>query len=143
MQRTNLQVIVGLVAACLVVPVLFDVSGLLVMPDAGSQLSWHTVTFGIPAAFLLIGYQIASRSKSYSAGAFARGGAVTGIVMGLIIIVPLAAPLIYFRAEHQTALEQFVKLLAVFTVVSTICTGCAYIFWLLGIKPPTQKVTRA
>ncbi len=130
------NILIGLALACIPIPVVLHGSVIDISQQSFFGLVMtNLILMGVPALFLLFGYQQTLKTRRFTRTSFLKASAVVGIALGLFVIIPLALPLIYYRGTGVPAhlpVSQLVGILSLLTFWSILC---AAIFWGVAISP--------
>ena len=132
------NLLLGLVLACVPLPIVLHAGTVVAPLSVVDTLYYYLVLVGMPATFLIVGYQQAQKTGMLDRARFLKASVVIGICIGVLVVIPLAVPLIYLRGDSVPAhypLSQLVGILCTLTAWSLLC---AFIFWGAAIRPLTK-----
>ena len=138
-KQSTRTLLVGLSLACLPLPLILNSGVFSFRASFGELLYTNALLIAFPAVFLLLGYRQASKSGELSRTTFLKAAAVVGIAIGLLVIVPLAVPLIYFRPDGVPSHRPASQLIGILSLITGWSILCAAIFWGVVIHPSVSS----
>lgn len=133
------NLLLGLALACVPLPTVIHATILTAPSFSIDVLYFYLMLIGIPAAFLTIGYQHVQKTCIFDRADFLKSSVVVGICIGMLVILPLAYPMIYFRAENISAYYPASQLVGILCTLTAWSLLSATIFWGAAIKPMSKE----